>query len=819
MVTTTYAIIKITRETLRSWDGQVTYNLHELKLRGQENDLVLLATKEVMRLFHGQSDPVVGEAITNWEQKESEAPASPAWERFARELLLTAFAELEIPENGWRDRTNSWVGRIYTNTTSANKAALCVFNNSPSTNEINSRIGSLVAEEGLSASDYIFIVYDGNDTRVGESLSIQNLNVQIWSRRSLLRKGLKLWTYARDLLRRYDEDVLGGTGKTLSDTFVDAHVTSDGNDKDRILLSDVLEEWVKDVSRRQLVITGDYGQGKSTAMLRYCVDWARRYIAGTADSERIPLLIELRGHCPSEVEPLIFISGWAGRFGLVAKELMNLIQAGDAILIFEGFDELRNAGREFHRHENLNALWKFAYPGTKIIFTGRPNFFSSEAERNRTLRSNLDEGAAGKPFSKVYKLSKLTPVEVAKSAFGFGADIGQSIINATNNNPQFFDIVSRPSMLPVVATIWPEIEQLQAQGYNVDSALLLERYIQATYSRKDAELEAFIIQTQAAGGFSYINLPYQVRDLFSIIIAWQMARLCAQNSIERSKFDRFIVEKYEDVLRCCMAKGVQLEIVEKVKVYIEKTKDEPAANTVETISHEVASAGLFVVDPAGGPSNLGFSHKQFYEYYIAKAAWFIIAFENSLASKLMWLNLRDAVASDVFTVMNREPESRKFLCQMIDGKFGVFDGVYFRFVVLINSLSAMIAGYISYLNFYAKSIAKRFGIPHPENHAYEILEAGYTRRMQMVVEVVVVLIGFGASTSYGSALGVFSCLAVVILYLPGIVVYREKLSLFESLAGMYYKKDTWKVSVLQRIALLRRGQHDHFGKGDLRPLA
>jgi hypothetical protein len=122
-----------------------------------------------------------------------------------------------------------------------------------------------------------------------------------------------------------------------------------------------------------------------------------------------------------------FLSAWAGRYALPPKQLYNLVRSGQAILIFEGFDELRNAGRAFDRHEHFNALWRFAYPGTKVLFTGRPNFFIDDREKNRTLRTDPNRGAAGNAYTQLFELDRLTMSEVEIVARGFGPGFQQAI--------------------------------------------------------------------------------------------------------------------------------------------------------------------------------------------------------------------------------------------------------------------------------------------------------------------------------------------------------------------------------------------------------
>ena len=145
------------------------------------------------------------------------------------------------------------------------------------------------------------------------------------SQSQLLKSGLKLDNYVRDLLQRFNKDKLGGTNATLKETFVDPHVQRRG-DSTRYPLSTVLAEWLVDSSRRQLAITAEYGRGKSTAMLKFCTDWAMRYVKTGGSEERIPLLIELRGQNPAESDPLTFLSAWAARYALNPKQILNLIE-------------------------------------------------------------------------------------------------------------------------------------------------------------------------------------------------------------------------------------------------------------------------------------------------------------------------------------------------------------------------------------------------------------------------------------------------------------------------------------------------------------
>jgi hypothetical protein len=375
-----FFIYRFAIHAIENWDGPITINVNELIKQEKDNNLRLLALTEMRRLVALRPDPIASDASVNWKQKQSEAPSAPPWHELARSLFEAAFDEASFSDNSWRDNFRCWVGEMFVFRPGASQTTpliLFVFDDEPTDTTLMSRIKAFAADGGSLTGSKLYAVFDAR--RVAErSVTVEQCQIEVWPRQALLRRGLKLSSYASSLVKKFDTEVLGGTKATLRDTFVEPHV----HERDtayRIPLSGVLSEWLNDPSRRHLAITGEYGQGKSTAMLEFCVRWARRYLQGGSEGERIPLLIELRGHSPAEeADSLTFLSIWAGRYGIAPKQVYNLIKSGDAIVIFEGFNELRNAGRAYDRHEHFNALWLMAYPGTKLIFTGRPNFFLDE---------------------------------------------------------------------------------------------------------------------------------------------------------------------------------------------------------------------------------------------------------------------------------------------------------------------------------------------------------------------------------------------------------------------------------------------------------
>lgn len=755
------AIYRFSYHAIRSWDGPVTMTVNELAKRDLDTSLPLLAWAELRRLLIGRSDPVVSDVAVNWQQRLNEAPSSPPWHEFARTLFEAAFHEASFDDTGWRDRFQCWVGNIYVLGAGLSEPpplVMFVFDDEPDGAKLTQRIEAFVRDGGPPADTKMFAIFQDGKARTARSVDAAGCRVGVWPRRALLRHGLKLTRYARDLIREYDTEPVGGTRATLKDTFVQAHV-HERNKSGRVPLNAVLDEWLSDPSRRHLAITGEYGQGKSTAMLRFCVDWARRYLDGDESDARIPLLVELRGQNPGgEADSRVFLAAWGARHGVDPGQVYNLIRSGDAIVIFEGFDELKNAGRAYDRHEHFNALWRMAFPGTKLIFTGRPNFFIDEQEKNRTLRSGTTHGIAGEAYTQLWEMDHLTREEIETVGNGFHPGLGRSIAEAADANKAFFEIVSRPSMLPVVATIWGRIEKLRAEGQELTSALLLEIYLQATYERKEAEMRRQ--QLDPYGPAGYLLFPREVRDLFTLAVVWKMVCIDARNTIDRITFNSVIAQVYDDAFAVFQKEGVPANLTHSVRDFEERFKDDPKRDRNEIVANTIASSGLFVPDPAGGPSNLRLPHKQYYEYLVAKACWTAINYPKSLTGKL----ISDVGGKNPFTGLMTEDQSLTFFAEMTEDDFTAFRKLrivclafiqylfVYLAVVLMRVIDVCSLGKIKRVGQIAHSISEMniSEMKFPLG-AYRVLLPA-TRTIMMTVNVIGVLSLLLLGTSISSAI-------------------------------------------------------------------
>lgn len=686
---TTCFVYKFGVNAIKCWEVPPRVSEIDLAEKHLENNMFFLSFEKFKILFKGQKDKIASDAVANWKAKVAEAPNTIERKDLLRDMLVSSIREIRIDETGWRDDGKLWVGEMYGLTNAQTKPILAlIFDSLPTAEDIKDRVKALEGKIESLKNFQFFALYlsSGKDLLKSKDLlvDVDDYKVRVLSSRQMILMGLDLVNYAKELISNFENTRVGGTTATLRNSYVDLYVQTPQDSLNVKPINKAIENWLKEDNNCHLAITGEYGQGKSTALMKFCIDWAERFLETGYIGERVPLLIELRGQSPSETDPLGFISSWCARYSLLPQQVLNLIKSGDAILIFEGFDELRNAGKSYFRHQHFNALWKFAYPKTKLIFTGRPNFFLDKEETNRTLRNQMNRTTGGDNYSEVWKLQKLDEEQIKEACRSYDPNIRQGIISSIENSKDFLDIVCRPSMLPVVATIWPEIEKLQESGHPLTGAELIERYIQAVFSRKEAELEQDRIKLNAPTGSRYLLLPKQLRELLTVCVAWRMSGLKYKNTIPRSEVTDMVREIYDVLISIGKSEGVSDDIAEGIIDFERRHVDENFADKVEAITTEICSAGLLIPDTAGGATNLRFPHKQFFEFLIAKAIKITTELEGSGASQIIQKSSSD---SRIIQRLINEPNAIIYLSECIGQNIS---GIYTKPQMLMMKINAII---------------------------------------------------------------------------------------------------------------------------------
>lgn len=668
LILTAAAMIMIYRFgvfTIRYWETPPRVSDINLAEKHLENNIAALAIEQIKLLTKGQVDPLASDAVANWKEKTTEVPLPSSIKNLLRDMLVSAIGEIRIPDDGWRDDGKLWVGKILgLRSEDTRPIIVFVFDTQPTEIALKKRLEQLGNKSNELNEFKFYSVYMSEKSHEVDisNIEVSEQHITVLSSRQMILKGLDLLNYAREIIDTFERTSVGGTTATLKESYVDLKVDINEREGPPSNLSEKLLNWLAEPNGEHIALTGEFGQGKSTALLKFCYDWAKRFVESGVIGERVPLLIELRGQSPFETDPLGFLSPWCARYRLHPQQVFNLIKAGDAVVIFEGFDELRNAGLAFYRHQHFNALWRFAYPGTKIIFTGRPNFFLDQEEANRTLRSHEARKLGGDAFTSIWKLRKLDQDQIICACRGYETGTIEGISNSIRTSPDFLDIVSRPSMLPVVATIWGDIYDIQRSGTTLTGAVLIEKYIQAIFSRKEAELEQDRIRNDAPSGSRYLVLPKPVRELLTICVAWRMAGLKAKNTIPRSEIISMIRDVYDVLNTTSKSADVTPTIAEGLIEFEKRFADASPAERVEVIAAEICSAGLLVPDAVGGASNLRFPHKQFFEFLVAKGIAIRTSPHQLLASRIIE---KSSNGNSIAERLKSEPNSISYLTYCI----------------------------------------------------------------------------------------------------------------------------------------------------------
>uniref|UniRef100_C6E3B0 Putative signal transduction protein with Nacht domain n=1 Tax=Geobacter sp. (strain M21) TaxID=443144 RepID=C6E3B0_GEOSM len=157
-----------------------------------------------------------------------------------------------------------------------------------------------------------------------------------------------------------------------------------------------LDEWkaAEKDSKGWLVITGEYGTGKTalTKILQY--RWLKEYKANP--QLPLPLRLELREFTKQfDARGLLHHFLDSNNLGHVSVDfVLSLIKSGRAILLLDGYDEMAQYLHARERRTCLEALAELSTGGAKGILTSRPNYFTEAEELQvfEILYSSFQQG-------------------------------------------------------------------------------------------------------------------------------------------------------------------------------------------------------------------------------------------------------------------------------------------------------------------------------------------------------------------------------------------------------------------------------------------
>jgi hypothetical protein len=582
----------------RKWSGLRSVDQYQRDQRNEPVSLTREALRELRRMVrrtapleiyseHGAQD-----FITQLEPVSD----SLAWRDQARELVRLSSSSYSFDaETDWHGNEGCWIG---TNVNTGEMVALFPRQDEMTVEEFEKGLRyakNIAIKKELSLGEVIVATRYETERITTETTGVLVTNVY---EAELLDRLIDFDDYFNEIRKRVTVHKLPDSDLTLADVYVPSEFSLSETAKSDVTVEEYLNEWMDDPSQRQLALLGEYGQGKSTATLL----WAYHQISSSVHPlRRIPLVIELRGTSPRNLTPLALFGAWASKYTINPQALMRLLVAGRLTLIFEGFDEMALIGDAAMRLNHFRTLWQFAYPKAKILITGRPNFFLDEEEMKAAL--GISKPVGGNPYCQSMRLEPFNPEQIKEALRTYSADVRDQIHGLVLTNERFKDIVSRPSLLHIVAVLW-EREKLFEKVEQLTSAFVMDLFVRQSYRRqglKDKDFPGLMALTSSE------------REYFMLGIASFMASHQMPNQITGRQLTLATKNLLAAIPDSVSTKApiISGETNQPLRDRIENSEF-----ALEHIMTDVRACGLLVDDPSS-PGTFRFGHKSFMEYLFA----------------------------------------------------------------------------------------------------------------------------------------------------------------------------------------------------------
>jgi hypothetical protein len=469
--------------------------------------------------------------------------------------------------------------------------------------------------------------------------------VQLETEQRLLEKLVNFTDYRNEIRKRVCNQRLLESDLTLNEVYVYPQGSLPDSDSQIEDIEAYLSQWLTEPGRRHLALLGEYGQGKSTVSLLFTYHLLS---AGDPLPARIPLLIDLRGMSPRNLTPLQLLGAWASPYNINPQALLQLHRAGRTLLIFEGFDEMALIGDADMRLKHFKTLWDFAYPESKIVISGRPNFFLDDEEMRAAL--GIDRPGTNKPYTEILRLAPFTRAQIQHALRNHKDRVREQIGAVATQNPRFLDLVSRPSLLHVVAVLW-EKENLSQKVDQLTSAYVMERFIRHSYLRQG-------VKQDESPEFMALTTPE--REYFMKGVAAYMAAHNLPNQINNTQLND-LIDKLIDAMPETVSTRADVASGESRRPLQSRLQDTTEQHGREHVKTDVRSCGILVDDPAA-PGTFRFGHKSFMEYLVAAVISERIQAKDADAAEAK--SILKASQADIEDIV-RLPVSIDFLAEMI----------------------------------------------------------------------------------------------------------------------------------------------------------
>ncbi|WDF58025.1 hypothetical protein PQ462_15005 [Flavobacterium sp. KACC 22758] len=516
----------------------------------------------------------------------------------------------------------------------------------PSNEEIKEFIGFC---NSLKEFPSRYIIAIKNTVEKNYEINFEGIQIKVKCEEEMLNELVDFTAYKNYLLKLFEKQEINSSSPLhLCDTYVPLNFKIEGEPDVIENIENYILDWAGKSENRHLSILGEYGCGKSVLSLKVAIELLK-----DINKNRIPLLIELRGKSPRNLSLLEVLSTWSSNYRMEPLSLMKLHKAGRILLIFEGFDEMDMIGDREMRLNHFQRLWEFAGDKSKIMITGRPNFFLDDRELKTSL--GIDKPNDGSSYSEALLLEKFNENQINEALRCVDEATRLQILEIleTSTNSNFFDLVSRPAILFLISVIWKESNLLDNKE-KINSALVISEFIKYSYARQSSKkIESPLTEKE--------------REYFMLGIAVGMLNLNGYtNQISGNDLEIIFMKLYknfpEDLIHSDSA------ILPKRAGFRERFSDNVHAE--ESILTDVRSSGILVNDLTR-KDFFKFAHKSFFEYQIS--FYFVEALLQEKTENNIIVNAISRALDSGIDNFNQSQETQSFIAELLTSRINLKD--------------------------------------------------------------------------------------------------------------------------------------------------
>lgn len=438
--------------------------------------------------------------------------------------------------------------------------------------------------------------------------SCKHKDIATFAEQELLDDLIDFSEYFGHIERVFIIDNLQNSELSLADMYVPPRCKRLSDQAGLVMdLSAVLDAWMQETSSRHVALLGEYGQGKSTASIALAFRLIEQLRQGV--QVRVPVIVELRGKSPRSLNPEELLAVWAQRFGIDPRALLQLHLSGKILLIFEGFDEMDLTGDSDARISHFRQLWQFAVPGSKILITGRPNYFLDDSEQKISL--GIESPSGTRPYCEAFHLEPLSLEEIGSCLRNADFSTKSEILELAGRDPYFREIAAKPSMLQLIYSLWRK-EEISKYSGRITKALIMRLFVKHSYRRQGVK----------ASERSFMALNSAEREYFMQGIAGFMLAKKLPNQISAAHLNQAIA-----ALLGCIPDSVSTSVGAMSGELREPLRSSNRfdwagrhKDAIEHLQTDVRACGIIVSD-LSKEGHFRFSHKSTMEFLQAELLW------------------------------------------------------------------------------------------------------------------------------------------------------------------------------------------------------